>query len=464
MKKIYLYLLIGAAAVVFTIVVVLTVISSKSQKSDQPGSTDARTTLTIWRPIDDNEIFKTIIEGFEEANPQIKINYVKKDLADYELESVNAMLAGKGPDIWSIPNYSLARHRDQLSSAPDGFLAAKKDQAKNPDINAKEFKDTFVKIAAEELIFDDKVYGFPFFVDTLALVINPEIFTNASQNFDSSSAEFKLLDNGPADWNEFTQLAKILTQKNGDTISRAGAALGTAGNITNSADILAALMMQNQTEMNSADQSQATFNLTKTKSSGEPFIPGKEALEFYTNFSDPNQSNYSWNDRLGNDLEIFSQGKVAMIFAYAGQLKKMVEGNPDLKYFLLPLPQIKGQTEAKDFASYWVETVPKSSSNSNGAWSFLRYALTAGLNQYLSQADRPSPLLATDAPEINQRTEAKNPFEFQQQTAVSWYRGPDPEKTTALFRQIIAAVKAGQSSQNALDSGASQISEIFRQK
>ncbi|TSC93243.1 MAG: Uncharacterized protein CEN89_147 [Candidatus Berkelbacteria bacterium Licking1014_7] len=467
MNKTILYVLIGFGVVVFSVVIALIIYASKNQptktddKSQLPD--DQRTVLNVWRPIDDQETFQTIIDQYEKEHPEIKINYVKSDLANYEFDSISAQLGENGPDVWSIPSAWLIRHKEKLAPMPAGFLAQKKEQAQDPDINTKQIRDSYVPVVEKEVIFDNLVYGLPLFVDTLALVANQDIFNEVdSQTARDNQYAKEILKYGPKNWNEFIDLIKLLTKKNGNQIERAAAALGASSNIENSADILALLMMQNNTQLQSSDKKQATFNLDQEKTSGENFNPGKNAVEFYTNFANPASQYYTWNESMPDDFDAFSNGKVAMIFSYASQLKKISEKNPNLKFVAVAMPQIKNQSKAIDMPSYWVETVPATSKKQVEAWNFILYTVSNGLGNYLNAADRPNPTPIKSVPEISERVKKNNPWQFQQQTAESWYRGNDPQKVELAYQGIIKDVLSGGSVQNALDTAASKVSEIFK--
>src|SRR3989339_557368 len=99
--KPYVWILISAVVVIFaTIIGIIITTSGGSSKSSTQKNSD--NTLVIWRGIDNDEVFKEAIKEYEEENPELKIKVVKKNLLDYELNSINALLSDDPPDIWSI--------------------------------------------------------------------------------------------------------------------------------------------------------------------------------------------------------------------------------------------------------------------------------------------------------------------------------------------------------------------------
>ena len=470
--KPYVWVLISVVVVIFATIIGI-IIATSSGPSQTKNTSD--NTLVIWRGIDNDEVFKEAIEAYEEENPELKIKVVKKDLLDYELNSINALLSDDPPDIWSIPSSWVPRHKDKLSSAPTGFLADNPSKAtEDPEANKKSIQESFVPIVAQDAVIGNDVLGLPLFVDTLALVVNPTMVNIGSRGLfellDNNTAdqpertkeETTLLEQGPRYWSEFIKLSEMLTIKDGDKITRAGSAIGTTDNITNSTDILAGLMLQSQPQMSSSDQTMATFNLSQSKNTGDSFYPGREALDFYTKFANPSEARYTWNKDMPKDLQAFVEGKVAMVFAYSYQLKELINKNPGLKYVMLPLPQIEGSDQAIDAGYYWLETVPKSSQHQEQAWSFLKYLVKSGLSEYHSFVDRPYPVLSNDIPAIEERVERKNPWTFAQQTAKGWYTGPDPKEVNTIFKNMIRAVNQGESITNAVDLAATKTTETYR--
>ena len=60
--------------------------------------------LTVWKPFEEQEALSPIFESYRKLHPNVNFHYVKKDVATYENELVNALASGTGPDIFSIHN------------------------------------------------------------------------------------------------------------------------------------------------------------------------------------------------------------------------------------------------------------------------------------------------------------------------------------------------------------------------
>lgn len=416
-------------------------------------------TITIWQLFDNKEVFEPIIRDYI-ASKQLDVNvdvvYLKKDYNEYVEETVNALAAGKGPDIWMIRNDWMPREYDKLKPMPDTLMTV------------DQYKQKFPNVAVNDNIIDGKIYGVPWSIDTLALYYNTDIFQKTRDELLANKtlvSTDKTLIDGPLDWEEFIKDVKFLTVKNGNTITRAGAALGTSKNVDKSEDILSALMLQNSTKMVSDDKKSATFNLPITKQSGEPYYAGTKALEFYAAFSNPTKEAYTWNDSMPNSVQAFIDGKAAMLIHYGYIRDTLYNQAPTLKYDVVPLPQIKDAVTPVDYASYWVETVTNNSKNPELAWDFINYVSKNKIQNYSQSTKRPLPSRPDQGtvPATKDRVKQKSGvFVFQLSSAQDWYKGQYPQKVDLIFQQMISNVVAGQPLQNTIDAASSDVTTLLR--
>lgn len=455
MKKILFFLLL------FTLTLSLSGISCRPGGGEKLAGGE-EVTLTMWHLFDDEEVFKPIIADYQKEHPNVKIDFVEKDYSEYEDDSLNALAEGSGPDIWLIRNDWVVRHHKKLSPMPENLLSAN-DKQKRTDLAI--FKDRFAPVVADDLSLEDKIYGFPLYIDTLALYYNKNLFTKRQNELyelkDRENANF--LNDPPQTWEDVIKATKLLTKREGNEINQMGIALGTSKNTDQALDILYALMLQNHTKMVADDKKAAAFNLSIKKETGEPIYPGTTALEFYSSFSNPNKESYSWNTSMINDVEAFAQGKLAMMINYSFRRQTLSQTAPNLNYDIVSLPQIKGETSATDYASYWVETVTNKCLYPDVAWDFINYLTQNQLSAYLSSTKRPSPLKTAEIPEVNQRLNNKGiTFQFQAMTAKSWYKGKYPLKVDQIFLELIDDVTIyNQPLQNAIDTAATKVTNLL---
>lgn len=481
-KKILIYA--GGGLLVLIIIVIIVSLLSGGKKN--AGTTAVNTkgqkiTLNFWDPLDDPSVFKDIIKGYAETNPNVKVNIVTKPLLNYKTESTQAIAAGKGPDIWLIPNDSIFENKDLLSSAPEGLFTGK---TQDTNSNNQYIKENFVPIVGQENMFNNKVYGIPLFVDTLALYVNSSLMNARKNDYFRSNVKFdeNIFTYGPSTWNDLVTLVKEYTVVNNGIIQKSAIALGRNDNVNHAPDILALLMLQDGATMTTTDGLTATFNLPASTQTDSKYYPGSKALEFFTSFSNPNAVNYTWNNNFPDSYDAFRDGQTAMMIDYESDSQNLKQQNPNLDFRIWPLPQIQGEDKAKDFASYWTLTVPKTGLEADNpkacqvtnpplpcekklaAWDFVNYLQGTGLSSYSANTGLPSPKIQAGIPKSALlRINSGNPFRFQSQTAVSWYRGQDPDKIETEFNAMISNVVDNHvDPQSAVDVAAQHVSNILR--
>lgn len=377
-------------------------------------------TIEFWG-LDEPEAWSAIIAAYQTANPNRAIKYVKKDSATYERELLNALASGVGPDIAAINNTWLNKHQNKLSPLIGGFMSV------------DGFKNTFVDAAAADLVVSNNVYALPFYTDTLALYYNKTLFNNAG------------LVNPPKTWDAFNEAVKELTvTAEGGTIGRAGAALGTAGNVNHASDILSLLMLQTGTVMVDPNR-QANFGKTISLN-GRPYNPGLAALDFYASFASISKPVYTWNARMPNSLSAFASGKAAMYLGYARDLKSLTSAA--INYGVAPMPQVKDSKTDPDyldvnFASYQAGAVTQLSRNKTAAWDFLVFATSQNAaNSYLTATRLPT--ARRDLVQYQAADPVLSVFAKQALTAFSWPQ-PDDTEVARIFDRLIDDVAQGRS-------------------
>lgn len=76
----------------------------------------------FWGVFGDAEAYQEQIALFEKLNPSTKIVYERKPEDTYEQELIDALAAGRGPDIFLIHNSWLLKHRPKLAPLPSELL------------------------------------------------------------------------------------------------------------------------------------------------------------------------------------------------------------------------------------------------------------------------------------------------------------------------------------------------------
>ena len=293
-SKKLLYVFLGAILFIVFISIIL-ILGNVGQ-----GTLD-KATLEFWGVFDTRQNFAEVASGFQQIFPGIKINYRQFSFEDYEKALIDALAAGTGPDIFMVHNTWLAKHKDKMAAMPEKSGVVENYQFITP----ADFQGQFVDVAYRDLVQDSKIYALPLYVDTLAIFYNKDMFNTAG------------ITRPPKDWEEFSQDVGLLTKfDQSGNIIQSGASIGTARNINRSSDILAALMIQNGTQMTNPTNTVASFTRTVNNQR-----VGENALEYYTDFANASKAVYAWNDQQHYSVDAFIEGKVAMMFNYSHHVK-----------------------------------------------------------------------------------------------------------------------------------------------
>ena len=431
-------------------------------------------TLNYWRVWDGSDAFDEIFKAYKSLHPFVTINYRKLRYSEYESELLNALAEDRGPDIFSIHNTWVKKYLNKISPLPSAITMAypitkgtvKKEvipQLKTTkSISLTDVKNNFIDAVYQNAVnlklnektnkYEEKIYGLPLSVDTLAMYYNKDLFNNAGISLP------------PTYWDsDFQQIVKKTTRQNiQGEIAQSGVALGSSSNIDRYSDILSILMMQNGASMMDGDR--VAFNTMPQAIEGKKYNPGLEALRFYTDFANPAKEVYSWNKDLENSLTLFAQGKLAIMFGYSYHLPMIKSQAPKLNFAIAKLPQIEGNTPI-NFANYWLETVSSKSKYVDEAWDFIQFLTKAEQAKiYLEKTKRPTALRALLDEQKNDDNDI-SVFADQLLTAQSWYRGENPLAAEKIFAEMIEAAVLGENKiENIINLGADKVAQTIKDK
>lgn len=400
------------------IVVFITVILILKNLGGGDGGPEVK--LQFWGVFDDRNAFEKSIRDFEAINRNIKVEYRQVPFENYEKELLNALATGAGPDVLMIHHTWLPKHGDKLAAMPIKIKGQDK-----PMMTAAQFKNEFVDVAYNDLVFNNAIYGIPLYVDTLALYYNRDMLSAAG------------ITAPPKSWSEFNSQVELMTRldRSGE-ILQSGAALGTAYNVNRSTDIVAALMMQSRTQMTD-DEGNPTFSKTVQ---GQP--AGETALRYYTDFANPNVKTYSWDAFQHYSIDAFIEGKTAMMLNYSHQAQTIKARASRLNFSVASMPQTS-ENQPVNYANYWAVAVSSTSVNPDQAWLFTSYlGSKEGISSYLTETGRPA--ARRDLIEIQKSDPDLGVYALQALTARSW-KQPDNIAVETIFGEMIADVNLGRS-------------------
>jgi ABC-type glycerol-3-phosphate transport system substrate-binding protein len=341
-------------------------------------------TLVMWGLFDEREVYQGMIEQYE-SQTGVKVKYYKisNTLAEYEKLLLNEIAEGKGPDIFVMKNTWLPKHIGKTSPMPENLLSA------------ESYERTFVPAVSDDLVREDRIYGIPLYVDSLALYYNDEIFKANVPSKTKPSATWDELKN---------DVIKITHADNSlERFTLVGASLGRMDNITRGFDVLLLQMLQRGVSLHDESGASAIFADQKSSDGNNP---AQNVWRFFSSFASPSYENYNWNEEVtlnnpAKEVDAFARGKVAMIFGYSylyedikNQIKEVnKKGGVGINFAnvkIAPIPQADENSQVA-LANYFPYTVSRNSQNPEMAWRFLVYLTREeNLREYNRQTDRPT--------------------------------------------------------------------------
>jgi len=391
--------------------------------------------LTIWGVWDETSDWQEIISSYNALHPYITISYSKIRFEEYEQMLLEGWATDSGPDIFAIPNSWVTSYSNKFiyplpASTKVAYYTTEKvlfktetkiEYQTEPSLNAAAIKRDYIDAIYGDIILGGKIYGLPLGINTLALYFNRDLLNQAN------------IVQPPQTWSDFSNMVQNITLLDeNDEIVRAATALGGYDNMPNVSDIITLLFMQNGANMEISKE-QALFN--QSSASDPTYYPAREALRFYTDFSNLNKSVYTWNNQMPDALNEFASGKLAFLFAYPFQESEIRSKAQGINYEVTAIPQINPNNRI-NYANYWVYSVAKNSPFVEFAWNFLQYAAnSANVKSYIDNTQQTSALRSVISEQL---TDPDRGIIAQQAlTAKSWYQGQNPKNAEIYFSEMI---------------------------
>lgn len=341
------------------------------------GSTALQGRVAIWGTFRGSSM-SGILNNIGLANRDLSVNYIQKDPSTYQQELIEAFANNAGPDLFIITPDMIAKNNNFIYKIP---------YVSYPE---KSFRDTFID-GGDIYIDSEGIVGFPLVVDPIVLYYNKDILSN-----EGVVAPIKT-------WDELFTLGSTLTKKdNNGFISQSIIALGQYDNINNVKDILATLLIQNNNlivKRSTDDQDKIIYtSLLNSNPSRLSVTPMEAVIKFFTEFSNPSNTAYSWNRSLPNSLDMFTSGKLAFYIGRASELFKIESMNPNLSFDVTQIPQIKNSTIKRTYGEIYGVVINKNSANLNSSFGVAGILSTGdearNLSVALSLPPASRPLLA----------------------------------------------------------------------
>lgn len=278
-------------------------------------------------------------KNFEDAHPDVKIEYQNFPYGEYENQLRLSLGSGGNTDIvWLDAPYIASYASSGALQALDEYWA----------------KDEFNKLvdsSQQAMKYKDNIYAAPLNEAAIAIYYNVEMFEEAGINPPKELSERWT-------WEELYDLAKKLTVKNDDGTTEI---YGISPSMGTPSDTGEGLSFSNMAWMWEAGGQPLSDDATKAVG----YFDSPEIIEALTFYQKLHTEGLAPLEGITN---AFPTGKVAMIVSGPWETGNLNLNFPDFKYDTTPLPIHK---EAATPTGSWNVGIPANSDNKDAAWAFI---------------------------------------------------------------------------------------------
>lgn len=453
-----------AVAVLIVIFIVALVFRPKNQRP--PANENPQLELVWWNP-DNSPVtaYQEIIQEFQNlpGNRSVRINIVNQNYGDpktYYRQIITDMAKNQGPDIFAIRNDELPAWKEYLTPIENVFGLP------NSQILAN-YREAFADLVVKSTVDRDKIYTVSNYLDTLALYYNKNLLEQAS------------IPLPPVTWKDLDiQLNSLNRRDTANNFIQSAISLGTGlnqkdGNISRDAnildfqDIIPTLILQSGGQIydpasgrvslgaprNQLDLDVRNISNRDLLSGFTADNPTLSAINFYSDFANPNSQRYSWNNNSKSNVDAFLEGKLAYIIQYSGFQNIIEERNSRLDYGISELPQLNTDLK-KTYGRFFMHGINRqlevaTINNPNDTMALIKLqkareflyflSLKNSQEKFISQTGRPSGFKEI----INQQLQgAEKPRIFAAGTLYADnYFKPDVERSEKMWGNIFYRIQ-----------------------
>jgi multiple sugar transport system substrate-binding protein len=399
---------------IFILFIVGGVISFAMYKGSSSTTTQLPS-ITIWGTFPSN-VFNSYVSDINNAAQQspISITYKQVDASSFSSQFIAALARGDGPDAILIPSDMIFPHEDKLALIPYTALPQ------------RTFMDTYIQ-EAQLYTSSSGILAIPFTVDPLIMYWNRDMFNTAG------------VATYPRYWDEFTDINKKITVKDSNgNVRKSAIAMGDFTNVVNAREILGTLFMQMGnpvTAYNSTGVLQSTIRMSSK-------VNPKLALDFFTQFVNPTNPNYSWNRGMSDSKTEFLAGNLATYFGFASELSSLRDKNPNLNFDAAPIPQIRTGGIKATYGRMYGLSIVRSTANANGVYQIISI-LTQPSNLAMLAKTMYLPPVRTDLIAKGSSDPYVSIFDTAALVSKAWL-DPDPSQTSQIFGDMVESITTGQ--------------------
>lgn len=379
--------------------------------------------VVVWGTIDGNVVSDIKTNLISEDDSYENLQYIQKNSDSFDDDLLRALAEGTGPDLVILNEKQIMANQNRMITIPYDSFAL------------RTYQDMFID-ESNLLLTRDGILGFPFLIDPIVMYYNKNIMNN----------------NGyarpPENWTELLAITPTITQKDTSfNISKSAIALGSFNNVKNAKDIFWMLTLQAgnpviERFVDTQDQIEKYQSLF-ISNLNYSLMPTYASTNFFTQFSNPTKTIYTWNKSLPDSQTAFISGDLAFYLGLASELPVIKRLNPNLNFDVAMVPQSQNSNRKATYGSMSIFVIPKTSKNPQGAMAMIAKLTSRDIQKMFTDAlgvpsVRRDLLSSADSQSSYQSV-------FNKSAIISQgVLEPSPQQMTSILKELIDTVVSGE--------------------
>jgi len=401
-----------ALAVIFGVLIfialfVLQGYQPKQSETDKELSAIGQVSIWGTLPADGINVILAQLRESSDAYRSVTYRYLSPETFDDAL--LRALADREGPDIILVSHEKLVTMRPRIQ--PFSYNS----------FPIRDFRNLYID-GAQIFLLNEGVYGYPIAVDPLMMYWNRDIL--ATEGYLQPPATWEVMVN--------TMFPTLIKRNFDRSIERSVVAMGEYHNVRNSFAILSALFIQGGSErIVENDRGQYVIRLQNSPSGQNPL---RSAADFYTRFSRPSNTLYSWNRAFSEDRQQFISGDLVFYFGYGSEASQLQRLNPNLNFDIAEIPQGETATTRRTYGKFYGLSLMKASNNQNGAAILMQNLARADIAERIALANNLVPVQRHLVTAGSNDTFGRVTY-YSAGVALGWLN-PELSKTNQLFQTM----------------------------
>ena len=376
----------------------------KQQQLDAVGSVDIWGTL----PADTIGVLFRDLANEQPLFSRVTYSYVAQDKFDDTLR--DALADEKGPDLILVSHEDLVNLRNRIQ--PISY----------EQFPAVDVRNVYID-GAQIFAMKDGMYGYPLAVDPLMMYWNKDVLT--TNDFLTPPKTWEVLIN--------TMFPELIERDFDRTIRHSVVAMGEYNNIRNAFGTISALMLQSGSMGVVESGGGYLLQLHSSETGADNSL--RKTADFYTRFSKPSNSLYSWNRSLSEDRQLFTAGDLSFYFGYGSEGREIERINPNLNFDITEIPQGEGATVRRTYGKFYALSLLKASDNKSGGAMVMQAISNPAVADKIAIKNNLVPAYRTSVSAGSNDTYGRITYKSAA-IAFGWLN-PDINKTNDIFKTMV---------------------------